>query len=58
MGMDLVNPAIDYVGLAKSLGVPGEHVEKAGDVGSAIQRGLASGGPYVVDVRIDATFKS
>ena len=28
IAMDLVNPTIDYVGLAKSLGVPGELVEK------------------------------
>ena len=46
VAMDLVNPTIDYVGLAKSLGVPGELVEKTADVGPAMKRGLASGGPY------------
>src|SRR5205807_1374861 len=56
VGMDLT-PAIDYIGLAKSLGVPGERVEKTQDVGSAIGRALASGGPYLIDVKIDATFK-
>ena len=56
VGMDL-QPAIDFVGLAKSLGVPGEHVEKAGDVGVALARGLASGGPYLIDVRLDPAFK-
>jgi benzoylformate decarboxylase len=56
VGMDLT-PAIDYVGLAKSLGVPGERVEKTHDVGSAVGRGLASGGPYLIDVKIDAAFK-
>jgi benzoylformate decarboxylase len=56
VGMDLT-PAIDYVGLAKSLGVPGERVEKTQDVGSAVGRALASGGPYLIDVKIDATFK-
>jgi len=57
VGMDLVNPAIDYVALAKSLGVPGERVEKTADVGAALKRGLASGGPYLVDVGIDGGFK-
>lgn len=57
IAMDLVNPTIDYVGLAKSLGVPGELVEKTADVGPAMQRGLASGGPYLVDARIDGSFK-
>jgi benzoylformate decarboxylase len=56
VGMDLT-PAIDYVGLAQSLGVPGERVEKTHDVGSAVGRGLASGGPYLIDVKIDAAFK-
>jgi benzoylformate decarboxylase len=58
VGMDLVNPSIDFVGLARALGVPGELCEKTADVGPAIKRGLASGGPYLIDVRIDGAFKS
>ncbi len=57
VAMDLEKPQIDFVGLAKALGVPGERVEKAADVGRAVSRGLTSGGPYLVDVRIDPTFK-
>ena len=57
VGMDLVNPAIDFVGLARSLGVPGELVEKTPDIGPAMKRGLSSGGPYLIDVRIDGAFK-
>ncbi|MEK7445698.1 MAG: thiamine pyrophosphate-binding protein [candidate division NC10 bacterium] len=57
IAMDLVNPAIDFVGLARSLGVPGEPVEKTADVGPALARGLASAGPYLLDVRIDGSFK-
>lgn len=57
IAMDLVKPAIDYVGLAKSLGVPGELVEKTADVGAAVKRGIASGGPYLIDARIDGAFK-
>ena len=57
VGMDLERPAIDFVGLARSLGVPGERVEKSADVGTALGRGLGSGGPYLIDVRIDPTFK-
>jgi benzoylformate decarboxylase len=56
VGMDLDRPCIDYVGLARSLGVPGERVDKAGDAGAAVGRGLASGGPYLIDVGIDPTF--
>jgi benzoylformate decarboxylase len=57
VAMDLDKPAIDFVGLARSLGVPGERVDKTADVGGAVGRGLASGGPYLVDVRIDPAFK-
>ncbi|MBI4637353.1 MAG: thiamine pyrophosphate-binding protein, partial [Candidatus Rokubacteria bacterium] len=57
VGMDLDRPRIDWVGLARSLGVPGEHVEKAAGVPAALARALASGGPYLVDVRIDPAFK-
>ena len=58
VGMDLVNPRIDYVGMAKALGVPGELVEKGVEIGAAVKRGLASGGPYLVDVHIDSAFKN
>jgi benzoylformate decarboxylase len=57
VGMDLDRPAIDFVGLARSLGVPGERVDKAADVAGALGRGLASGGPYLIDARLDAAFK-
>src|SRR5881396_2468419 len=56
VAMDLIDPLIDYVGLAKSLGVVGEHVEKAADVGPAVGRALASGAPALIDVRIDPSF--
>jgi len=58
VAMDLVNPRLDYVGLARSMGTAGELVEKSAEIVPAIQRGLASGGPYLVDVRIDGSFKS
>jgi benzoylformate decarboxylase len=58
VGMDLVAPALDYVGLARAQGVPGELVEKAADVAPALRRGLASGGPYLVDARIDGGFRA
>jgi benzoylformate decarboxylase len=57
VAMDLDRPAIDFVGLARSLGVPGERVEKAPDLVGALERGFASGGPYLIDVRLDASFK-
>ena len=57
VGMDLQRPLIDFVGLARALGVPGESVEKAGDVPAALERGLRSGGPYLIDAKLDSSFK-
>ena len=57
VAMDLDKPLIDFVGLAQSLGVAGERVEKAADIGPALARGLAAGGPYLLDVQVDAAFK-
>src|SRR2546422_10684548 len=54
--VDLDKPLIDFVGLARSLGVPGTRVEKTSDIGPAVGKALASGGPHLVDVRIDPAF--
>jgi benzoylformate decarboxylase len=56
VAMDLDKPLIDFVGLARSLGVPGTQVEKSSDIGPAVTRALASGGPHLVDVKIDPSF--
>jgi benzoylformate decarboxylase len=57
VGMDLDRPVIDFVGLARSLGVPGERVENAADIGPALGRALGAGGPFLLDVLLDPTFK-
>jgi benzoylformate decarboxylase len=56
VAMDLDRPLIDFFGLARSLGVAGTRVEKSSDIGAAVERALASGGPHLVDVRIDPSF--
>jgi benzoylformate decarboxylase len=56
VAMDLDRPLIDFIGLARSLGVPGTRVEKSPDIGPAVSKALASGGPHLVDVKIDPSF--
>lgn len=46
----LSRPDIDFVGLARSLGVPGERVDKPGQVTAAVTRMLTHPGPYLVDL--------
>jgi thiamine pyrophosphate-dependent acetolactate synthase large subunit-like protein len=55
--MDLDKPLIDHLGPARSFGVPGKRVEKVAEVGPAMGRALASGGPYLIDARIDPHFE-
>ena len=55
--MDLVEPEIDYAGLARSLGVRAERVDKPGDLRDVLASCLAHGGPALVDVAIDRGFK-
>ncbi len=58
IGMDLEEPAVDFVGLARSLGVPGERVGKIQDVKQVLAGALARGGPYLIDVLMDRSFQS
>jgi benzoylformate decarboxylase len=54
VAMDIVEPAVDYVGLAGSLGVASTRVEDAGDVGDAVRAALASGHPHLLELPIAA----
>jgi acetolactate synthase-1/2/3 large subunit len=47
----LFNP--DFARMAETYGAKGERIEKPGDLAPAMQRALASGQPYVLDVAID-----
>ena len=47
--IELTRPAIDWVSLAKGLGVPGARVETAGDLARELERALAEAGPRVIE---------
>ena len=51
---ELAPPAIDFVGLAASLGVPGQRVERPEQIDSAIDAMLAHEGPFLIDLIIDS----
>jgi len=57
VGMDLEHPAIDFVGLAKALGVPGERVDKVKNVKQALGHAWQQKGPFLIDVVTDRKFK-
>ena len=57
VGMELVNPAIDYCGLARSMGVEAVYRKTLDEVDAAIKRGVAGEKPLLVEVETDGTYK-
>jgi len=57
-GMDLVDPEIDYLALARSMGVLAVRVDKPGALRDVLARALAHAGPALVDVAIDRGFEA
>jgi benzoylformate decarboxylase len=57
VGMDLVAPRIDYVGLARSLGVQAERADTVAGVCALLKKSLAGKEPMLIDAEIDRTFK-
>ena len=54
IGMDLHDPPVDFVALARSMGVDATLVEKANDVGDAVRAALATGHPHLLELPIAA----
>jgi acetolactate synthase-1/2/3 large subunit len=44
----------DFAALARSCGVEGVRIDRAGDLGDAVRAGIASGKPYLIDANIGA----
>jgi thiamine pyrophosphate-dependent acetolactate synthase large subunit-like protein len=53
LGFDLSHPAIRFDELAKSLGAGSVRVEKASEIGPAIQQALAHRGPFLIDLILE-----
>jgi benzoylformate decarboxylase len=47
---DIHDPEVDYVALAKGLGVPGLRVTKPGEIAGAITAMLSHDGPFLIDL--------
>ncbi len=52
VGMDFVDPEIDFVTLAQSLGVPAQRIVDPAEIAPAMQAALASGGPRLLDISV------
>jgi benzoylformate decarboxylase len=54
VALDLVDPAVDFVGLATSLGVHAVRVDSLDDASDAVRTAAASGRPALVELPISA----
>ena len=57
VAMELTEPLIDYVGLARSLGVAAERAASVAEAVDLMKKGLASNKALLVDVALDRSFK-
>ncbi|WP_269780287.1 thiamine pyrophosphate-dependent enzyme [Methylobacterium sp. Leaf118] len=55
IGMDLTEPRIDFPALALAMGVPARRIERAADIAPALEAGIASGRPNLIEIVVAAT---
>ena len=52
IAMDILEPAVDYLALAASYGLPARRVERPQDIAPAIEAGIASGTANLIEIMI------
>ncbi|HXP32004.1 MAG TPA: thiamine pyrophosphate-binding protein [Stellaceae bacterium] len=55
-GMELTNPPIDFLSLARSLGVRAERAATLQEVAALLRRGIAENMPLLIEVETDSSF--
>jgi benzoylformate decarboxylase len=58
VGMELIDPKIDFVALARSLGIKAERAKTVHEATDLVAQGVkGGGGPLLIDVELDRAFK-
>jgi benzoylformate decarboxylase len=57
VGMDLDRPRVDFVSVAKGLGVTGYRATQLSEVRDLLEAALAHDGPTLIDVEVDRSWK-
>jgi benzoylformate decarboxylase len=55
VGMDFNDPYIDFTGIAKSLGVPGQRVDNPAELRGVLENSFKTPGPKLIEVMVDGT---
>jgi benzoylformate decarboxylase len=57
VGMELTDPKIDFVSLARSLGIKAERARTVHEATDLVAQGVKGGGALLIDVELDRSFK-
>jgi benzoylformate decarboxylase len=57
VGMDLDNPRVDFVSVAKGFGLSAHKARTLSDVAELLEQALATDGPTLIDVEVDRSWK-
>jgi benzoylformate decarboxylase len=57
VGMELDNPRIDFVSVARGFGLTANRAATLSDVGDLLEQALAADGPSLIDVEVDRSWK-
>jgi benzoylformate decarboxylase len=57
VGMELIDPKIDFVGLARALGIKAERAKTVHEATDLLAQALKGSGPMLIDVELDRAFK-
>jgi benzoylformate decarboxylase len=52
IAMDIIDPVVDFVALAESMGVPAQRIDRAADIAPVLEAAIASGVPNLIDISI------
>ncbi len=55
VGMDFADPPVDYVGLARAMGMPAERIDDPAKVRGALDASFKGAGPRLLEVMVDGT---
>jgi benzoylformate decarboxylase len=57
VGMELVDPAVDFLALSRSFGVKAERAKTVHEATDLLAQAIKDGGPMLIDVTLDRSFK-
>jgi benzoylformate decarboxylase len=55
IAMDILDPVIDFLALAASMGVPAQRIDRAADIAPALEAAISSGAPNLIEIPISPT---